>query len=30
VAVASEVSGRDLRAFFDGWLYADEPPPFPR
>lgn len=29
VAVASEVSGRDLRSFFAGWLDAPTPPPFP-
>jgi aminopeptidase N len=29
IAVAEEVSGQDLKAFFDGWLYADEMPAIP-
>lgn len=29
VAVAEEVSGQDLRAFFDAWLYAEATPPLP-
>ena len=29
IAVASDVSGQDLTAFFDGWLFAETPPPFP-
>ena len=29
VAVASEVAGNDLGAFFDAWLFAEEMPPLP-
>jgi aminopeptidase N len=27
IALAEEVSGQDLEAFFDAWLFADVPPP---
>ncbi|MFZ4814347.1 MAG: M1 family metallopeptidase [Phototrophicaceae bacterium] len=27
IALAEEISGRDLQAFFDGWLYDNAPPP---
>jgi len=29
IAVAEAVSGENLQAFFQGWLYDDEPPPVP-
>ena len=29
VALASELAGRDLTAFFDAWLYGDATPPMP-
>lgn len=29
IAVANEVSGQDLTAFFDAWLYQEELPPLP-
>jgi aminopeptidase N len=29
IAVAEEVSGRDLDAFFDGWLFGEDTPPKP-
>ncbi|MBI5297823.1 MAG: M1 family peptidase [Chloroflexi bacterium] len=29
IAVAGQVSGRDLGAFFDGWLYSGDIPPIP-
>jgi aminopeptidase N len=29
IAVAEEVSGKDLAAFFDGWLYSEKIPPIP-
>ncbi|TRV80030.1 M1 family metallopeptidase [Streptomyces sp. 130] len=29
VRLASQVSGRDLAAFFDGWLYGTKTPPMP-
>jgi len=29
IEVASEVSGQDLTGFFDAWLFAETPPPFP-
>jgi aminopeptidase N len=29
IFVAQNISGRDLSAFFDGWLYADQIPPKP-
>ena len=29
IALASEISGDDLTAFFDAWLYQDEIPPIP-
>jgi aminopeptidase N len=29
IAVAEEISGQDLAAFFDGWLYSDEVPEIP-
>ncbi|MCT4352530.1 M1 family metallopeptidase [Streptomyces sp. Je 1-79] len=28
-ALASEIAGRDLTSFFDGWLYAEKTPPMP-
>ncbi|MEV0494844.1 M1 family metallopeptidase [Streptomyces atratus] len=29
VRLASEIAGRDLSAFFDGWLYSEKTPPMP-
>jgi len=29
IAVASEVSGEDLTAFFDAWLFDETPPQLP-
>jgi aminopeptidase N len=29
IAVADEVSGRDLTEFFDSWLYSERIPPIP-
>jgi aminopeptidase N len=29
VRLASEIAGRDLTAFFDGWLYSEKTPPMP-
>ncbi|MFC9488732.1 M1 family peptidase, partial [Streptomyces hydrogenans] len=29
VALAEQVSGQDLDAFFDGWLYGEKTPPMP-
>jgi aminopeptidase N len=29
IATASDVAGRDLQPFFDSWLFAETPPPFP-
>ena len=29
IHLASDVAGRDLTAFFDAWLFAPTPPPFP-
>jgi aminopeptidase N len=29
IAVAEEVSGKDLTSFFDSWLYSDKLPPIP-
>jgi aminopeptidase N len=29
IAVAGEVSGKDLTAFFDSWLYSEKIPPMP-
>ncbi|MCD7443154.1 M1 family metallopeptidase [Streptomyces lincolnensis] len=29
VALAGEISGRDLGGFFEGWLYAEKTPPMP-
>ena len=29
IAVAEEVSGQELRAFFDNWLYSEELAPIP-
>ncbi|MEV7237515.1 M1 family metallopeptidase [Streptomyces sp. NPDC051020] len=29
VRLASEIAGRDLTAFFDGWLYGEKTPPMP-
>ena len=29
IAVAEEVSGKDLTKFFDGWLYSEKIPPIP-
>ena len=29
IAVAEEISGEELDAFFDAWLYAPEMPPIP-
>jgi aminopeptidase N len=29
VALATEISGRDLGAFFDSWLYGEKTPPMP-
>ena len=29
IAVAEEVSGKDLTKFFDSWLYSEKIPPIP-
>jgi aminopeptidase N len=29
VRLATEISGRDLDAFFQGWLYGEKTPPMP-
>jgi aminopeptidase N len=29
VRLASQIAGRDLTAFFDGWLYRAKTPPMP-
>ena len=29
IAVAEEVSGKDLQELFDNWLYSEEIPPIP-